>query len=155
VARNELTPLVLSRHAVSALNTTAFSQNIDKGTGLYIDFFDTSQNNQQGRLILIVASDTIRTTGSSTAPINLQIRTSTNQAYTGSGIGKLELNVLRAYQANFGSTSTQGLSVGIVGPLETARFLDTDNRILVDWSTAGDATTATAKTIGVSAIIVP
>ena len=163
MARGELTPLILTRATASVI-TTAYMQDIDKGTGLYIKFFDSSQNNQQGRLLILAAGDTRQSTDPTSRPVRITIRVSTNSAYTGSGQGKLELDLPRYTSAGAGARWTTGTSNGVhpamiaVGPIETARFLDTDNRILIDWSTkaTGAAQGATTtKPYKIGAIVIP
>ena len=163
MARGELTPLILGRQDETNI-TTAYMQDIDSATGLYIKIFSTSQNNEQGRLILMAAHSTHQTTDHTTRPYRIAIRTSTNQAYTGSGIGKLEIELTRLTSAGSGARWSTGTTLGVhmsmiaVGPLETARFLDTDNRILIDKSTkatGADEGATSTKPYRLAAIVIP
>lgn len=123
----ELTPVVLSRNTGFDL-TTAYQAVIDSATGAYIDYFDTAQNNQQGRLILIAGRDS----GEGGTP-TLRILTSTNNPFTGSGTDALE-DDMSTETAGFADVSDDRIT--ILGPFETARFVDTDGYINIEISTA-------------------
>ena len=116
----ELTPLILTRNAITDLSTVN-QVVLDSATGGYIDYFSTSQNNQQGRLILIIATDSDQAGGS-----DFIVESSTNQPFTGSGMADLDVT-LSADSAEFGGTLDQRVS--ILGPIETARHVDTDGYI--------------------------
>ena len=137
----ELTPLVLSRNAGRDL-TTAYQVVMDSGTGAYIDYFDTDQNNQVGRMVLIAGRDS----GEGGTP-TLRILTSTEQPFTGSGMDALEDNL---------STETAGIAdasddrITFIGPFETARFVDTDGFINIEISTAD-----TCGSCYLTALIIP
>jgi hypothetical protein len=143
----EVNPLVLSRNTGSAL-TTAHQAVWDSDSGGYIDFFDTTQNNQNGRFIVIVASDSDANAGG----VYLNIKTSTNNPYTGSG------------QSDYGAAmSTEDVSfhnadnahITVVGPLETARYLDTDGHVNLTLGSSGGTSVGTAGNVYVTAIVIP
>jgi len=138
----ELTPLVLTRDAVNDL-TTAYQAVIDSATGAYIDWFDSTQNNQQGRLVLIVGCDTAQNDGG----VQFNILTSTNNPFTGSGMDDFEEDLSSA-ECDMVGTDDNYMSV--IGPLETARFVDTDGYINIEISTDD-----TAGNVYVTAIVVP
>lgn len=145
MAHAELTPLILSRAtkgSLSTANTVAF----DSATGAYIDFFDSAQNNQSGRLILMATASTKNSTELS---IYLKVLTSTNKAFTGSGQDDLTLTFSQSTKP---ALSTEAQSwLNFVGPVETARYLDTDQRINLRLH----STLATATYVYVSAIVIP
>lgn len=138
----ELTPLILTRNDGTAL-TTAYQAVIDSATGAYIDWFDTAQNNQQGRLVLIAGSDSDQNTGGKT----LIVKTSTNSPFTGSGQSNLE-DDMSTEDASF--IGTLDGSISVYGPLETARYVDTDGYINIEISTAD-----TAGNVYLTALVVP
>ena len=123
----ELTPCVLSRNTGFDL-TTDYQVVIDSATGAYIDYFDTAQNNQTGRLILIAGRDSDQA-GTPT----LRILTSTENPFTGSGTDALE-DDMSSETAGFADASDDRIT--ILGPFETARFVDTDGYINIEISTA-------------------
>lgn len=122
-----LLPLILTRNSGTAL-TTAYQAVIDSATGAYIDWFDTDQNTQQGRLIIVAGSDSAQNTGGR----QLNILTSTNNPFTGSGQSNYE-NDMSTEDASF--IGTLDGSITVVGPLETARYVDTDGYINIEIST--------------------
>ena len=153
MARAELTPLILSRNAGAAL-TTGNLVLIDSSTGFYVDFSDSSQNNQQGRLILICSGDTAQTTVGTSLGWKIKMKTSTLKAFTGSGQDDVDISIVRSSASPF-ATTANATNV-VCGPLETARFLSSAGYILGDFSTAaGQATLAAGKYIRVSAIVIP
>ena len=127
----ELTPVILTRNDISDLST-GNQAVMDCATGCYIDFNDTSQNNQQGSLILIVGIDSDNAGGD-----NLTILTSTEQPFSGSGQSNFS-NALSADSASF--IGTLNSRVSFVGPIETARYLDTDGYINIAMDTASSGT---------------
>ncbi len=138
----ELTPIVLGRSAGSDL-ATASQIVIDSATGGYIDYFDTDQNNQQGRLILILGSDSAQNAGGK----QFNLLTSTENPFTGSGQATLE-DDMSTEDADFAGTGDDHIT--ILGPFETARFVDTDGYINFEISTDD-----TAGNVYVTALIVP
>lgn len=156
MANAELTPLVLGRSAESSLST-ANTVAIDSATGAYIDFFDSAQNNQSGRIVLMFTASTGVSGTATTAPLAFRIKASTNPTYTGQGIGDIVVDMLRSTEAVISSEANQP-SVIIVGPVETARVLDTDNYIHIEASTessTGHAVATYATYAYVHAIVVP
>jgi len=142
MAAAELTPLVLTRTTGTDL-TTSYQAVIDSATGAYIDYFDTDQNNQQGRLVLIAGSDSAQNAGGKT----LIIKTSTNNPFTGSGIADFS-DDMSTETADMAGTGDDHITV--YGPLETARFVDTDGYINIEISTAD-----TCGNCYLTALIVP
>lgn len=137
----ELKPLILTKEAANDF-TTAHQAVIDSATGCYIDWFDTDQNNQQGRLVLIVGCDTAQNDGG----VQLNILTSTNSPYTGSGQDNFGED-LSSQPCDFVGTDDNYMTA--IGPLETAKYLDTDGYINIEISTAD-----TAGNVYVTALIV-
>jgi hypothetical protein len=158
MANAALTPLVLSRAAATSMST-ANAVAIDSGTGAYVDVFSTAQNNEQGRLILMVTCSTDVSANATTVPLAFRIKASTNPAFTGSGIGDVVVDMLRSTKTVFGSTSGGSEPNAIViGPLETARVMDTDQHIHIEASTlsATGHTLATYATYAyIRAIVIP
>ena len=167
MARVELEPIIVPRAsaetAVAARTlSSARSGIVGVDTGVWIDFFDSAQNNQGGRLILMFSASTGFSDAADTIPVAFKIMASTNpgNVYTAGGQGDMIIDMLRTTKAMFGATAG---TVGephaiIVGPIETARFLDTDNRINIEGSTAGSTgATLAVCTNGafVKAIVVP
>lgn len=138
----ELYPLILTRNTVNDL-TTANQAVIDSATGAYVDFFDTDQNIQQGRLVIIVGCDTAQNDGG----VQLNILTSTNNPFTGSGIADFGED-LSSQPCDLVGTDDNYMSV--IGPLETAKYLDTDGHINIEISTND-----TAGNVYLTAIVVP
>lgn len=138
----ELKPLVLGRSAGVDL-TTVQQAVIDSATGAYIDWFDTDQNNQPGRLILIAGSDSAQNAGGK----DLIIKTSTNSPFTGSGMDDLS-DAMSTETASFVGVLDGHITV--LGPIETARFVDTDGHINIEISTDD-----TAGNVYLTALIVP
>ena len=138
----ELKALILTRNTGTAL-TTAYQAVIDSATGAYIDWFDTDANNQQGRLLIIAGSDTAQNAGGK----QLNILTSTEQPFTGSGQSNYE-NDMSTEDASF--VGILNGHITCVGPLETARYVDTDGHINIEISTDD-----TAGNVYLTAIVIP
>lgn len=132
MAASEVTPVVLSRAAAHGLDT-GDRASFDSATGFYVDWFDTAQNNQQGRLVLVITGDSAPATAG-----GIKIKTSTKDPFTGSGMDDLALDLATANMLI--ATAAEG-RMTIIGPLETARFVDTAGKINVEYDTdhAGQA----------------
>jgi hypothetical protein len=137
MAASELTPIIVTRATgltyeginVGNSNTVDF----DSDTGFYIDIGDTTQANDASRMILMIAMADSRTTAG-----GIKIVSSTNNPYTGSGISDLALNMDTAEDTSaldLDTASTAQVPVSVFGPIETARFKDTDGYINVEYDT--------------------
>jgi hypothetical protein len=142
MAAAELYPLVLTRDTLTDL-TTANQAVMDSATGCYVDFFDTDQNIQAGRLVLIVGVDTAQNDGGS----GITILTSTEKPFTGSGMADFA-DDLSSQPVDFVGADNNYVSV--IGPLETAKYVDTDGYINIELSTAD-----THGNVYITALVVP
>jgi len=159
----EITPIVLGRNATAQFSTASHKglTSFDSAE-CYIDFGDSTQNNQQGRFIILFQGDTgDKSTADSTRPFKLRVKKGTG--YTGSGIGDYRFDIDRSTNSKiYTATGAHKFWQFMVGPLETARYLDSDRHVTVAWSTqavgaAGGATGATEDTerLRVYAIVIP
>ena len=137
MAASELTPIVLTRATgVSYEGTNLGNANLvdfDSDTGFYIDVGDTSQVNDASKMVLFVAMADSRTTAG-----GIKIKSSTNDPFTGSGIPDLAMNMDTAEDTSaldLDTASTAQNPVSVFGPLESARFRDTDGYINVEYDT--------------------
>lgn len=122
MARAEIVPADLSRNALTS--STAF-QTVDSSTGAYISLKSTAH--REGSKVLFILG--------STENASFSVRAG---QYTAKGVGTLT-----------GSLTAAGSTAGacfVVGPLETARFKDTDDYISID---------GTSNSFRVSAIVIP
>ena len=137
MAAAELTPIVLSRavgltyDASGVLN--ANTVDFDSSTGFYIDLGDTTQVNDASRLVIFVsAADSASTFG------GLKILSSTEMPYVGSGITDLAIDLSTAADTkalDLDTASTAQVRLSAIGPLESARFKDTDGYLNVEYDT--------------------
>ena len=148
MASREVVPIILSRAAGSALDTDDVT-SFDSSDDLYINFFDPAWNAQQGRLIILIGGDS-DSYGKGSA-CYMKFKTSTNNPFTGSGMDDLSIQ-LSTEDVDLGSTAGHNGKMTVIGPLETARFLDTDGEINFEWSTAS---TDTGAAMWALAIVIP
>ena len=138
----ELIPLILARGAGVDL-TTVEQAVMTSAVGAYIDFLDSARDLQGGRLILILGSDSAQNAGG----VQLNILTSTENPYTGSGVPTLS-DDMSTETASFVGVLDGHITV--IGPLETANYLDTDGHINIEISTDD-----TAGNVYITALWVP
>lgn len=137
MAAAELTPIVITRATgVSYEATNLGNSNLitmDSDTGFYIDVGDTDQVNDASRMVLFFSMADSRTTAG-----GVKILSSTNNPFSGSGVPDLAVNLDTAEDTSaldLDTVSTAQVPVSVVGPLETARFKDTDGYINVEYDT--------------------
>jgi hypothetical protein len=134
MAAAELTPIILSRATGVSINATAASTanmiEFDSSTGFYIDVGDTTQINDASKMVLVV-------TGASSASTDggIKIKTSTNSPFVGSGMPDLAVDLTTGTAVFEGDTTGDDFYMNLIGPLETARFTDTDGYINIEYDT--------------------
>lgn len=150
MSASKLTPIIVNRvvgptsHAaqnVGNANTVEF----DSDTGFYVDVGDTTQVNDAARMVLLISgADSMDTAG------GIVIKASTNSPWSSRVLGDLPVDLTSEADTkalDLDTVSTAQNPVSVIGPLETARFRDTDGYINVEYDTDHDAPGCTLKAL--------
>ena len=134
MAAAELTPVVLSRLTGISNDGTDISTgdmvDWNSDTGFYIDYFDTTQNNQDGTIVLFISNASSAATDGA-----INVLSSTQSVFTGSGITDMDIDLTtEATVAEF-DTEAADYHVTCFALGETARFVDTDGYINFEYDT--------------------
>lgn len=151
MAASELTPIVLSRNTGISVDGSAISTgnmvDWDSATGFYIDYFDTSQNNQDGEIVVFISNITSAATDGA-----FEVKSSTLPWFTGSGITDMDIDLDTAATVFELDTAGADDHVTCFRLGESARFVDSDGYINFNYDTSH----AGMVTIGHAfAIVVP
>lgn len=137
MAASELTPIIPGRAVGVSYDATnlgsANTVQFDSDTGFYIDVGDSSQVNDASKMILFIGyGDSADTAG------GIKIKSSTQGVYSGSGIPDLAIDLTTEASTKAFDADTLGsaeVRISVIGPLETARFKDSDGYINVEYDT--------------------
>jgi hypothetical protein len=134
MAAAELTPIVLNRATGVSISGQALSTgnmvDWDSSTGFYIDVGDTDQVNDASRMVIFFSNASSASTDG-----GIKVLSSTNNPFSGSGVPDLAVDLTTGTGVAELDTEGDDSYVTMVGPLETARFRDTDGYINVEYDT--------------------
>lgn len=144
MAADTVTPISLAYNGGKAI-TTASMKDISSSTGVYIDL-----DGYDGSKVVILFHGV-----TSTAVRNYKINTGGAKTnWTGQGKANTVLTIADTLGLTLSSAAATKMQLLALGPFETADYLDSLNRILINFDTASKAGAATPA-YKVSAILLP
>lgn len=131
---SELNPVVLSRATGLSIDGSAIATanmvDWDSDSGWWIDYFDTTQNNQGGTIVVFVTNASSASTDGA-----INVLSSTKSVFTGSGVTDMDVDLTTGALTFEGDTegADHYMTAFVLG--ETARFVDTDGYINFEYDT--------------------
>jgi hypothetical protein len=134
MAASELVPIIITRLTGQSVNgqavSTANMVEWDSDTGFYIDVNDTARIVNPDKMVIFITNASSASTDGA-----INALSSTLATFTGSGIPDMDIDLTTATGVFEGDTTGADHYMTIIGPLESARFLDSDGYFNFEYDT--------------------